>query len=208
MKTAQYRLTELFILFVLVPISLVIDISILVQIGISILAFLYVMFILIGVETVKIHIKKNIDWKRFWKYTFIKFLVIAIITYIYVLIAKPEHLFKPVKDDYRVWLLFLCIYTFMSVYIQELIYRTFFFKRYKHLFKSENLFILVNAALFSLAHIFFKNAIVMVITFVGGLLFALTFKNTKSTLLVFIEHALYGCWLYTVGMGDMLGFPS
>jgi len=27
-------------------------------------------------------------------------------------------------------------------------------------------------------------------------------------LLVSIEHAIYGCWLFTVGMGSMLGFPS
>ena len=48
----------------------------------------------------------------------------------------------------------------------------------------------------------------MVLTFLGGLIFAITYYKTKSTLLVSIEHAIYGCWLFTVGMGDMLGFPS
>lgn len=48
----------------------------------------------------------------------------------------------------------------------------------------------------------------MVLTFVGGLLFAFTFQKTKSTLLVTVEHAIYGSWLFTVGMGNMLGFPS
>jgi hypothetical protein len=48
----------------------------------------------------------------------------------------------------------------------------------------------------------------MILTFIGGILFAFTFKKTKSTLLVSIEHAIYGCWLFTVGMGEMLGFPS
>ena len=67
---------------------------------------------------------------------------------------------------------------------------------------------MVNAALFSLAHIFFKNTLVMILTFIGGILFALTFKKTKSTLLVSIEHAIYGSWLFTVGMGEMLGFPN
>ena len=42
---------------------------------------------------------------------------------------------------------------------------------------------------------------------IGGLLFAFTYSKTKSTLFVLIEHTLYGCWLYTVGMGEMLGFP-
>jgi len=100
------------------------------------------------------------------------------------------------------------LYSLFSVYPQELIYRTFFFQRYEGLFKSEVLFILVNAALFSLAHLFFRNALVMLLTFLGGILFALTFKKTKSTLLVSIEHSIYGCWLFTVGMGEMLGFPQ
>jgi membrane protease YdiL (CAAX protease family) len=102
----------------------------------------------------------------------------------------------------------LFIYSFFSVYPQELIYRTFFFQRYESLFRSNLVFTLVNAAVFSLAHIFFKNTLVMLLTFIGGILFALTFKKTKSTLLVSIEHAIYGCWLFTVGMGAMLGFPS
>jgi membrane protease YdiL (CAAX protease family) len=70
------------------------------------------------------------------------------------------------------------------------------------------LFILINAGLFSLAHLFFRNALVMLLTFLGGILFALTFKKTKSTLLVSIEHSIYGCWLFTVGMGEILGFPQ
>jgi membrane protease YdiL (CAAX protease family) len=66
----------------------------------------------------------------------------------------------------------------------------------------------VNAIVFSLAHIFFKNTLVLVLTFIGGLLFAYTFVKTKSTTLVSIEHALYGNWLFTVGMGEMLAFPG
>jgi len=94
------------------------------------------------------------------------------------------------------------------VYPQELLYRTFFFQRYENLFKNEKIFIFINALLFSLAHLFFKNTLVLLLTFIGGVLFAITFKNSKSTVLVSIEHSIYGCWLFTVGMGNMLGFPS
>lgn len=207
MKSTIYRLTELFIIFVLVPISLVVDISIRLQIGMMILGFVYILIVMVGVEKVRIHINKHIEWRKFWKQTLIKFAVIACVALLYVFIVEPENLFKPVKKDYRVWLLFLGIYSFLSVYPQELIYRTFFFQRYQDLFKNSNLFILINAALFSLAHLFFRNTMVLIIAFIGGLLFAFTFKKTKSTLLVSIEHAIYGCWLFTVGMGEMLGFP-
>ncbi len=99
-------------------------------------------------------------------------------------------------------------YSLFSVYPQEIIYRTFYFKRYSALFKNEKLFIFVNALVFSLAHLFFKSSLVIVLTFLGGLLFALTYLKTKSILLVSIEHAIYGCWLFTAGMGSMLGFPD
>jgi membrane protease YdiL (CAAX protease family) len=55
---------------------------------------------------------------------------------------------------------------------------------------------------------FLKNSLVMLLTFLGGILFAITFHKTRSTLLVSIEHAIYGIWLFTVGMGEMLAFPS
>ena len=207
MKSIGYRFVELFLVFVLAPISVVLDISIRAKMAIVAIGFLYILVVILGVERIKIHVKRHIEWKRFWKLTLIKFIGIVVITALYILVFQPESLFNPIVKDYRVWLLFCCVYTFLSVYPQELIYRTFFFQRYQSLFKNENLFILVNAALFSLAHLFFKNTLVMVLTFVGGILFALTFTKTKSTLLVSIEHALYGCWLFSVGMGEMLGFP-
>ena len=123
-------------------------------------------------------------------------------------VVDKSNLFIVVKTKPSLWIMILFIYSFFSVYPQELIYRTFFFQRYESLFRSNLVFILLNAVVFSLAHIFFKNTLVMFLTFIGGILFALTFKKTKSTLLVSIEHAIYGCWLFTVGMGAMLGFPS
>ena len=100
------------------------------------------------------------------------------------------------------------IYTFLSVWPQEVIYRTFFIIRYADLFPSKGLLIFINAILFSLAHVFFRSTLVLVLTFLGGLLFAWTFLRFRSTILVSVEHALYGNWLFTVGMGQMLAFPG
>ena len=76
------------------------------------------------------------------------------------------------------------------------------------MFYSKRLLVFMNAIVFSLGHIFFKNTLVLLLTFFGGFLFALTYYKTNSTLLVSIEHAIYGCWLFTIGMGSMLGFPE
>ena len=208
MRSANYKLIEFFLIFILTPISFALHFSIWIKLSIGLVGFLYILFVLLRVEKNKFKIAKNLNWKAFWKRTLWHLLIIAIITTIYVWITDKSQLFNVMMDKSRLWIFILFIYSLFSVYPQELIYRTFYFQRYKELFNSSSLFIFVNAVVFSLAHIFFRNTLVMVLTFVGGILFALTFHKTKSTLMVSIEHAIYGCWLFTVGMGEMLGFPS
>lgn len=208
MKSTQYKLIEFFLLFIVFPISLALNILIEIKLVIGVLGFAYIVFVLLRVEKNRFKIAPNLNWKQFLKQTIVKLLLIAIITTIYMWLVDKEHLFSVMLYKSKLWLFILFFYSFFSVYPQELIYRTFFFQRYKSLFSNQNLFIFVNAILFSLAHLFFKNTLVIVLTFLGGLLFAITFSRTKSTLLVSIEHAIYGCWLFTVGMGNMLGFPS
>lgn len=108
----------------------------------------------------------------------------------------------------KLFVVILGVYTFLSVWPQEIIYRTFFYKRYQDLCSSKIVFMVLNAVIFSLAHVFLKNILVLILTFIGGLLFIYTYTKTKSTTLVSIEHALYGNWLFTVGMGQMLAFPG
>lgn len=208
MQSIRYRLIEFFVIFVFVPTSFALEFNIWIKMAIGCLGFVYVVYVLLKVENNKFKIRQHINWKQFWMRTAIKLISISMLTAIYMYIFDVENLFVVIKNKPKFWALILFIYTIFSVYPQELIYRTFFFQRYESLFRNDALFILVNAALFSLAHLFFKNTLVMVLTFIGGILFALTFKKTKSTLLVSIEHAIYGCWLFTVGMGEMLGFPS
>ncbi len=208
MQSVYYKLIELFVTFILVPISFALPYPLVVKMSIGGLGFIYVIFVLLRVEKNKFKIATHLNWKQFWKSTFIKLLLIAIITSLYVSLVDKEQLFFVLRNNSKLWVVILFVYSFFSVYPQELIYRTFFFQRYRSMFKSDAFFIFLNAIVFSLAHIFFKNTLVMLLTFIGGLLFAFTFTKTKSTLLVSIEHALYGCWLFTVGMGTMLGFPS
>jgi membrane protease YdiL (CAAX protease family) len=208
MNTTLYKLSELFVLFVLIPISMALPIPVVLKLVFGIGGFIYVLFVLLKIENLKFEISKDIDWKTFWKNTFIKLLGIVVLTTIFMLLINKQNLFKVVLNRPLLWIAIILIYSFFSVYPQELVYRTFFFKRYQSLLESDTLFIFINAILFSLAHILFRNALVMLITFCGGLLFAYTYKKTESTVLVSIEHAIYGSWLFTVGMGDMLGFPS
>ncbi|WP_296313144.1 CPBP family intramembrane glutamic endopeptidase [Winogradskyella sp. UBA3174] len=208
MKTRDYRLLELFLIFIIAPISFVLQFPIWIKIAIGVLGFGYVIFVLLKIEGNVFKIKKGISWRQFRKRTLLKFVGVFGITTAYVLVVDANNLFSMPLNKPFVWVIIIFVYSAFSVYPQELIYRTFFFQRYQSLFKNKTLFILCNAAVFSLAHIFFKNTLVLFLTFIGGIIFALTYKKTKSTLLVSIEHAIYGCWLFTVGMGEMLGFPN
>ena len=208
MQSTTYRLIEFILLFVGIPISFALEFPIWIKMILGLLGFGYVVFVLLRIEKNQFKVSDCLNWKQFWKRTLLKLIGIAIVTTLYMSIFDSSNLYGVIRNKPMLWGVILFIYSLFSVYPQELIYRTFFFQRYEGLFKSEVLFILINAALFSLAHLFFRNALVMLLTFLGGILFALTFKKTKSTLLVSIEHAIYGCWLFTVGMGEMLGFPQ
>ena len=96
----------------------------------------------------------------------------------------------------------MLFYPLWSAFPQEVIYRTWFFKRYRSLFRRKWIFFLTNALLFSFSHIIFRNWIALALTFVGGFVFALTYYRSRSLMAVFIEHTLYGDFIFTVGIGQ------
>ena len=208
MSSALYKLSEFFIIFIGIPIVFTFQFNTWAKLTIGIIGFIYIIIMLLRVEKLQLKITPNLNWKPFFKKLSLKLLLIAFTTFLFVFFTEKEALFNVVINKPKLWVLILFIYSLFSVYPQELMYRTFFFQRYKELISNKSLFIFINATVFSLGHIFFRNTLVLVLTFFGGLLFAITYSKTKSTFLVSIEHAIYGSWLFTVGMGDMLGFPS
>ncbi len=208
MYSTFYKGIEVFILFILLPISFLWPYPIQIKMGCTLIGFIYILFCLRKAGLLRLRLEKNAYWKTFWKETAVKLLIITIITTLYVYFIAPDKLFFVMLKKPILWFIILFIYTFFSVWPQEIIYRTFFYDRYSHLIHNKWLFMFINAILFSLAHIFFMNFLVQVLTFLGGLLFAYTYQKTKSTIVVSIEHAIYGNWLFTVGMGEMLAFPG
>lgn len=207
-QSPTFRIAEFFALFVLLPVSLCLEYLIAVKAGLVLLGFVYVVILLTRDAQKPLKPKTNRPWKPFLKRLGIQFIIVAVVTSLYVMWQQPSALFCVPKNNLGLWVGILGVYTFLSVWPQELIYRTFFFSRYETLFKNKALFIFLNAIVFSLAHLFFRNTLVLVLTFIGGILFGITYLKTKSTLFVSVEHALYGNWLFTVGMGEMLAFPG
>ncbi|MDY8138380.1 CPBP family intramembrane glutamic endopeptidase [Aquimarina sp. 2201CG5-10] len=208
MSSTYIRGLELFLLFVLLPVSFLLNYPIQIKIGFTLIGFVYILILLKRSGLLKFRFPGKEYWKPFWKATVIKLLVVIVVTTLYVTWIAPDKLFSVLVKKPELWIIILFVYTFLSVWPQEIIYRTFFYDRYERLVSNKWLLIFINALLFSLAHIFLKSFLVQLLTFIGGLLFAFTYQKTKSTTLVSIEHAIYGNWLFTVGMGEMLAFPG
>lgn len=208
MQSLPYKSIELMLLFVLFPISLVLDYPLWLKGLIGLVGMGYLLWIFIKIEKISFKPKQSLPWKSFWRRTSVTFLLIAIITTIYVYLKSPEQLFYVPLHKPLLFIAILFVYSVFSVWPQEFIYRTFFFRRYEALFSSKIQLVFINALLFSLAHLFLKNTLVIILTFIGGIIFTMSYFSFKSTLLVTIEHAIYGNWLFTVGMGQMLAFPG
>jgi len=99
------------------------------------------------------------------------------------------------------WIMVMIMYPLVSVYPQELIFRTFIFHRYQTIFPRKYLMITASAFSFGLYHLFFSNWIAPVLSLGGGFLFACTFYRTRSTAAASLEHALWGDLIFTVGLG-------
>jgi len=194
-------------LFLILPVSFLFAYPVVLKIIFTVVSFGFVVVYLWKNKVFNFKVQSHF-WKSFLKTTAVRFLVIAFVITTFTYVYYNELLFKVLLVNPKLWVLILFVYCFFSVTFQELLYRTFFFKRYQVLFPNKKVIILVNALVFSLAHIFLKSSLVLVLTFVGGVLFSLTYFKSKSTTLVCIEHAIYGIWLFTAGLGQLLAFPG
>jgi hypothetical protein len=124
----------------------------------------------------------------------------------------PASLFSFPRARLGLWALVMVLYPVVSVYPQGLVYRAFLMHRYARLFAAITptasselrgwMLILVSAIAFGFLHIIFRNPLAVWMTFAGGLLFAWRYQATGSLALSSFEHALYGCWLFTIGLGQ------
>lgn len=93
-------------------------------------------------------------------------------------------------------------YTLLSALPQEFIFCTFFFRRYAQFFgRNSKWIVLASAIVFAYAHALYANPIAPTVSFIGGLIFAHTYSQTRSLALVTIEHGLYGMALFVIGLG-------
>jgi len=120
----------------------------------------------------------------------------------YVAQYHPELFLEFPRNRPETYTRIMLLYPLMSVLVQELVYRTFFFHRYGVLFGNWWwAAILLNGVLFGLGHIVIGTPLAIYGTMATGALFAWRYAMTRSFWAVFIEHTLWGALVFTVGLG-------
>lgn len=148
-------------------------------------------------ELVRLHITRN-DWIRnIW----IILLVILVLA-LFVLLFDRENFLNLPLGNIWVWLLLCLFYPVFSAYFQEVIYRTFLFRRYRALFIKDSYLLLASGISFSFVHIVYYSPVSIVLTLIAGLYLAWVYLKTGSVLFTAILHGVYGIVVFTIGLGQ------
>jgi len=132
----------------------------------------------------------------------------AILLTAYLFIFEPENFLMIPKTNLWPWVAIMVFYPLWSALPQELIFRAFYFHRYRLIIPNLNVLMILNALLFAYMHIIFNNWIALLGGFIAGLFWAQTYLRTKSLLTVSAEHAIYGNFIYTFGLGPYFYVPD
>ncbi len=147
------------------------------------------------------------DWKRILAIyavavpAMIGFTLLIDLGYIPIGPSERDLLFGFPSRAPQTWLIVMLFYPILSVYPQEILFRTFLFHRYERAFGSTLVTIIFSALAFGWMHIFFGNPIAVPLTILSGALHAWTYARTRSTAVAVVEHALYGNAAFTIGLG-------
>lgn len=140
-------------------------------------------------------------WRRVPVWQVLAFgLLVGLIGWAIIQITRPDYARPLTAERLRflgvIWLL----YPILSALPQELIFRPLFFHRFGSLFPDPHRAVVVNAFVFSFAHLMYWSIVVAVLTFVGGWIFARAYL-IRGFPSAWILHGIAGNVLFTVGMG-------
>lgn len=105
-------------------------------------------------------------------------------------------------------LFFLPFYGGLFVYPQEVVFRGFFFHRYRPLLKHDAIIIALSALAFGWMHVIYLNWVAIALCVVGGVAMGITYARTKSLWAVTLEHAIVGWLAFIVGFGPNFYLPA
>lgn len=131
----------------------------------------------------------------------IRFCIAAVLLTAFTLWYAPERFLSFPRERPQMWMLVMMLYPILSVIPQEFIYRSYFHTRYAALLTRPIIAIAASGLAFGWMHVLLHNWIALSFSTIGGLLFAHTYVKNRSLALACIEHAFYGCYIFTIGLG-------
>ena len=114
--------------------------------------------------------------------------------------TAPERMFS-LLDRPGTLLTIALFYPLLSALPQEVVFRALYFRRYRDILPEGVPGLLLNAAIFALAHLMYWSSIVMVMTFAGGFAFAWAHSVRRSFPMAWVMHTLAGLIVFAVGLG-------
>lgn len=160
---------------------------------------------------VVLHRAYDCSWRELWhgngwskaqiRQALIRFAVATAAVILFAWFIVPYRLFNFPMQRPFFWLLVMVLYPILSALPQELVLRSFFFRRYRELFGDAVVMILMNAFCFGFIHVMFHNWVSPALSAVAGALFAYSYTQHRSLKWAALEHALYGNMVFTVGIG-------
>lgn len=127
--------------------------------------------------------------------------ITAMICYAVVTYFAPHAAFGLARHNMTLLLMILLLYPVLSALPQEIVYRALFFERYKAILPSPGIAVLLNSALFALAHLMYWNTVVTLMTFCGSLIFAYSYVYARNFPQAVLLHAIGGNLIFIFGLG-------
>ncbi|MFC3613983.1 type II CAAX prenyl endopeptidase Rce1 family protein [Lutimaribacter marinistellae] len=167
------------------------------------------LFLFTGLGLALLHITPGFAWAELWRgwsnWRSIELVAASLVVLVGCLavihLVRPESAFYLLKQRPDLLLVLLLSYPVLSVLPQELMFRPLFYRRYHYILPTGWRADVLNAAVFSFAHLMYWSWIVAVMTFLGGLVFARAYRARGSFALAVLLHSLAGNIIFIVGLG-------
>ncbi len=196
-----WKIIELIFLFIALPVLMKFNIIPLPRLLSLLIVFIIVLFLSIKYK----YIDKN--WyklpkldSKYWLKMGAVYLgsFLFFVAYIYLFLGEKP--FILIRERPHLMIVISIFYPLFSAFPQEVIYRSFFFERYKNIFTTKYLLI-SNMLTFSFLHIIYNNLPALILSLISGLVFTLNYQKKRSLMLVTIEHSILGLIVFITGMG-------
>jgi uncharacterized protein len=154
---------------------------------------------------------QNFSWRNLWdgngwtvqrkRLAAMRFLALAPLLTVFTLVVAPDRFLSFPVQRPVLWAAVMVLYPLLSALPQEFVYRAFFFERYRSILPGHLPMIAASALCFGFVHVMFHNWIAPVFSAGGGAIFAYSYAQHRSIKWAAIEHAIYGCFIFTIGLG-------